>query len=257
MNYFNMFIAEVKYGIIMQKRYLFDSMASVINILLFLIFIQLGLYSFQSEIMAIELNTRLSQLIIGFFVFMIISGSISIISSNISEGATTGTLEQTMLTSLGPEIVFLCRAVVGSFFNFILTILLLPISMLICRHWFDIDVFGLFFYVIPLWLSSWGVGFILGAATLVYKRTQSFLNLTQFLILFLIILPSYPFNYLSLLPICPQAMTINKVFATGIQPSNAWILFIFTHGLMFLILGLCIFKLCEQYSRNKGILGQY
>jgi len=111
--------------------------------------------------------------------------------------------------------------------------------------------------MIPLWMSSWGLGFAIGAATIIYKKTSNFTNLIQFLVLSLIVLPSYPLNLYSFLPISPSAMTINKVFASGLEASWSWIGFLYLHGLIYLILGMVVFKRGEQYARDKGTLGQY
>ncbi|MBF0362785.1 MAG: hypothetical protein HQK49_17330 [Oligoflexia bacterium] len=257
MKFLWMFTSEIKYGLIMQKRYLFDILAGIVNILLFVIFIQLGIHSLQGDISSAALGTKLSSVIIGFFTFIVISSGIMLVANNITEGATTGTLEQTMLTPFGAEYVLLSRTIVGSVVNLLICLILIPISMLICRHWFSIDIGMLFVLLVPLWLSCWGVGFILGAFALIFKRVQSFMNLTQFLILSLMVVPSYPFNLYSLLPISSEATTMNRVLAVGNSVTSEWVLFLYLHGLIYLILGILIFKLGERYACNKGILGQY
>ena len=257
MDFIRLFNAELRYAFILHKRYMFDLLAGVMNILLFLVFIQLGIHSFQGNISADLLDNRLSVLIIGFFTFMIISNGISAMAKEIADGSKAGTLEQTLLCPLGPISVFLAKIMTDSVINLLIALIIVPISMLICRRWFSINLLKLFVLIIPLWLSCWGVGYILATLTLIFKKVQSFINLIQYIILVLLILPSYPFNAFSLIPIAPEAMTINKIFASGISVPYLWIVYLYVHGFICLVVGMMIFKTGGHYAKVKGILGQY
>ncbi|MFH1619484.1 MAG: hypothetical protein ABIG11_06215, partial [bacterium] len=85
----------------------------------------------------------------------------------------------------------------------------------------------------------------------------NFSNLIQFLILALMILPAYPFNGLSLLPISPQAAIMNKVIAGHHAVDYGWMIYIFAQSIAYLVLGKIIFKEAEKHAKEKGILGQY
>ena len=249
--------AEWKYMWVFQKRYFLNFICGLISLFLFLVFLQFGISSLQEGSFTQVSSSKISILIVGFFVFNMISSAIGSISNIISEGTSTGTLEQTMLSPFGTTTVFLCKASVSSTFSFLFYIVVIPLSMLVCRHFFWVNIFTLFLYVIPLWLASWGVGFAIGASTIIYKQTSSFMGLIQFIVLSLLVIPSYPFNSYSLLPIAPQAMTINKVFASGITVSGEWLMFLYLQGMIYLILGIAVYKIGEQFARDKGTLGQY
>ncbi|MBI4655937.1 MAG: hypothetical protein HY746_04215 [Elusimicrobia bacterium] len=255
--HFNVLMGEAKLSYISTKRYGVNWLVGIINLLLFLIFIQLGIYSFQTGLSQNYINGKIETLIIGFFAFSIIGMAITTISSRISEGATTGVLEHTMLSPIGSTNVLLYYAVVQFLFAIIVYFLLLPVSMLICRHFFVINIAKLIFYTISLWIASCSVGFVLGALTLIYKRTQNFINLLQFVILTLMILPSYPFNYFSLIPISPQSSALMNSITGKNDISLGFNLYIYLQSIACLYISLKIFKEAEKYVKIKGILGQY
>jgi len=252
-----LFRGELNCGYALMRRYWLDTVAGMINLLLFLVFIQLGIYSFQPEMSNKLLVISLEKLTIGFFVFSIIGAGISSITSNVSESAMTGVLEQLILSPIGSGWVFFCRALVHLILSSGIYLATIPICMTICRHWFRVDFCKLLFFSIPLWIASCAVGFALGALTLIYKKTQSFTNLIQFLILGLMVLPSYPFNALSWLPISPQAAVLNKVLVEKQVISWNWVLFLYLQSAFYLATGLAVFKEAENYAKQKGILGQY
>lgn len=257
MGYLRLFNSVFKFTLILQRRYLFDLATGIIYMLLFLVFIQLGLNSFDGHVSNAFMSEKLSVLIIGFFSFMLISNSTSVVAHSIVDGSVTGTLEQAALSPYGIEGVFLSMAISRSLINLILTLAVIPISMLICRHWFEVDLLHLFILVVPTWLCCWGIGFMLGSLALVFKRVQSFLSLTQFLALTLIILKSYPFGVLSLLPISPQAVTMYRMIGLQQHFSAQWLIYLYIHGMIYLVLGVAVFKIGECYAKQKGILGQY
>ena len=71
------------------------------------------------------------------------------------------------------------------------------------------------------------------------------------------ILPSYPFNSMSLLPISPQAVILNKILAGHQVISYNWVIYLYAQSLIYLFMGVVLFKEAENYAKVKGILGQY
>ncbi|MFH1652880.1 MAG: ABC transporter permease [Pseudomonadota bacterium] len=257
MKFIRFFTSVFRFTLILQKRYFFDVAAGLVNLLLFLVFIQLGIHTFQGYVDGALIGQKLSMLIIGFFSFMVVSNSISVVAYGIVEGASTGTLEQAMLSPFGAEGLFLGVAASRSIINLIIAGILIPVSMLICSHWFSIDIYSFILLIIPMWICCWGIGFMFGAFALVFKRIGSFLNLAQFIILSLMVLPSYPFSWYSLLPVSPQVVTMTKVCGVGGPLSLSWLSYLYVHGALYLLLGILIFKKGEDYAKRKGILGQY
>lgn len=253
----NIFRGQFAAELILLKRYWLNLAAGTVNMFLFLLFIQLGIRSFNGGVSAEFLSGKMGTLIVGFFSFSIIGVGVSSITSRISDNAATGILEQTMLSPLGVEWVLFSGALAQFVTALVLYLLLLPVSMFVCGHFFALDVTRLVLFTLPLWLASCGVGFMLGAASLVYKKTQSFSNLIQFLVLTLMVMPSYPFSGYSILPISPQAAALNSAIALRQPVGPGWVAYLFAQSAVYLILGSIIFKEAEKYAKEKGILGQY
>jgi ABC-2 type transport system permease protein len=253
----NVFKGQVAAELILLKRYWLNLAAGTVNVFLFLIFIQLGIRSFGGGASAEFLAGKMGTLIVGFFSFSIIGVGISSITARISDNAATGILEQTMLSPIGIAWVLFFGAFAQFITALLLYLLLIPVTMFLCGHFFRLNILQLISLTVPLWLASCGVGFILGAVSLIYKKTQSFSNLIQFLILALMAMPSYPFNVYSLLPISPQAAILNKVIVLHQSIGLVWSVYSLAQSAAYLILGSIIFKEAEKYAKEKGILGQY
>jgi len=257
LTHWNVFLGETRLAYINTKRYGINWLVGTLNLLLFLVFIQLGIYSFQNGISRGYLGDKIEILILGFFVFSIIGMGISTVSSRISEGASTGVLEHLMLSPVSSRYVLLYSTLVQFSFGLVVYLLLLPVSMLICRHFFTINLPKLVFYAIPLWLASCAAGFMMGALTIIYKKTQNFANLMQFVILALMVLPSCPFSPYSAFPISPQAAALISAVGGKAQIGWGFNSFIYLQSVAYLLIGMKLFKLAEEYAKTKGILGQY
>ncbi len=253
----NVFKGQLISELILMKRYWLNLAAGTVNMFLFLIFIQFGIRSFGGGVSTEFLAGKMGTLIVGFFSFSIIGVGITSITSRISDNTATGILEQTMLGPLGIEWTLFFGAVTQFATALVLYLLLLPITMFLCGHFFKLNMLQLVLLTVPLWLASCGVGFVLGAASLVYKKTQNFSNLIQFLILTLMVMPSYPFSGYSLLPISPQAAILHSVIVLHQPIGWGWLAYLFAQSAAYLILGSIIFKEAEKYAKEKGILGQY
>ncbi|MBI4656825.1 MAG: hypothetical protein HY746_08800 [Elusimicrobia bacterium] len=253
----NIFKAEFIAGFILTKRYWLNMAAGILNMFLFLVFIQLGIRSFGSGVSAEFMSAKMEMLIIGFFSFSIIGVGMGSITSRLSDNAATGILEQTMLSPIGVVPVLFFGVLTQFVFALVLYLLLIPLSMLLCSHFFSVNILHLTFFSVMLWLASCGIGFALSGLTLIYKKTQNFNNLIQFLILTLMVIPSYPFNVFSLLPVSPQVAILNKVIVSHQSVGSTWIIYTVLQSCIYFILGCAVFRVAEKYAKEKGIIGQY
>lgn len=103
--------------------------------------------------------------------------------------------------------------------------------------------------------SGGRVGF--RGATLVFKRLKSATHLLQFLILTLMVLPSYPISIYSFLPITVESMILNKFFTSKMEVSHDLVLFLYFHSFFYFLLGLFVYSKFEDYAKDKGIIGHY
>ncbi len=257
MSYLRYFILEFKYTLVLKKRYLLNFIAGVINLALFFFFLSKGISSFNSNVPQDVVSDKIQSVMLYFFVYLIVFNGIAVIVDEIADGAKTGLLEQTILCPMGSHVVYIAKSFSASLFNLLISLIMLPVYMYISHCWFHIPGWTILSIVLPLWFCSWGVGFIIGSFTIIYKKTNSFFSLVEFLVLSLIIMPFYPFTKFSFLPITPQVAMLNKILVSSNNAHLSWYIFIYLHSVIWLFLGITIFKFSERLAKTKGLLGQY
>ena len=252
-------IVEIKFIFIrMVTSYRFDWIAGNINVLLGLIFLQLGINSFKNHVISYEvIESKSVKMIVGMYVFLIIYESLMGMVSKVSESKAHGTFEQMVVNPYGSWFVLFAKAVASFIISFISITIWIPVAMIITGKYFSYNIIKLIFLLVPLLFSTLGIGFILGGLTLIYKRLQSFAYMIQFFVLFLMVLPSYPFNFYSLLPIAPHSLVINKVVASKMVISYKWWVYLYISGIVYFFIGVKLYNMLEEKAREKGVIGHY
>lgn len=251
------FLNELKYSFIILNRYRMNWMFGLLNLFLSVLFLNLGIKSFGNYVAENVLDLKLTQMIIGLFVFIVIAEGLNNIISKITQAKQSGVLEQIIVNPLGSKYIFVIKFFADFVIVFISIAIIIPITMIITSKIISFNMYKLIILIIPLLFCTLGVGLILGGATLVFKKLQSATHLMQFLILTLMVVPSYPINAYSLLPIAVESMTINKVFSSQIYLSFELLAFLYAHSFSYFILGLLVYSKFEDYAKTKGILGHY
>lgn len=254
----NILFVEIKFLFIRLKSYWVDWISGNVNLLLGLIFLYLGINSFKENVDNLNtIDLKTIQMIVGLYTFVIIQEGITGLVSRVSEGKTSGVFEQIIVNPYGSWFILFCKSVAGAVITVFSLFVFVPLAMIITGKYFSINVIKLIFLLISLYMATIGIGFIIGGLTLIFRRLWSFAYLIQFLVLTLIILPSYPFSLYSLLPISPQAMTINKVIAYNLTISYKWWIYLYLNGFVYFVMGVLIYKKLEEVAREKGVLGHY
>ncbi|EQD39172.1 ABC-type polysaccharide/polyol phosphate export system, permease component, partial [mine drainage metagenome] len=111
---------------------------------------------------------------------------------------------------------------------------------------------------------SIGVGYLVASITILFKRSNQFLNLLQFALLFLIMTPftDLPgtWKYISaLVPVAPM-MGILRHLATGgghFTGESTWFLLGAVNMVLWLAVGYGVYGLAHSRARSRGVLGHY
>lgn len=255
---FKILLIEIKFLFIRLKSYWVDWIAGNVNLLLGLIFLYLGINSFKDDVNSIDkIGLKTVQMIVGLYTFVIIQEGIGGLVSRISEGKNSGVFEQIVVNPYGSWFILLCKSIAGAVVTVLSLFVFVPFAMVITGKYFSVNIIKLIFLLIPLYMATIGIGFIIGGLTLIFRRLQSFAYLIQFLVLTLMVLPSYPFSVYSLLPIAPQSMVINKAIAYHISISYKWWIYLYMNGFIYFTAGVLVYKHLEEIAREKGVLGHY
>lgn len=183
------------------------------------------------------------------------------IANNISEEAQTGVLDQVFMAAYPPFVVFLARALSALLFALLLNFLILAILVVLTGVNLHIP-----WKVIPavttVLLAAYGLGFILGAIALVWKRIVQLSSLLQFVLLFCLVTPfeqlDLPYKSIVIaLPGAPGVGLMRDIMARGESVEVISLLLSTVNGVAFFATGALLFNWAVKYIREKGLTSGY
>ncbi len=250
---------EFKRSLLMLARYPMELFGQIVVITLIFYGLFLGARYIAGP--TAQFGERLDALVVGYVLWTLVLFSIGQMSWGIMEEAREGTLEQVFLTQYGPVKVYLARNAAGLLINLGLNLIILLIIMALTGARVRLDPLAL----LPLFgvlLASYGVGFLLGAAALYFKRIQAFLQISQFVLMFLIMTPfeQLPglFRLLGfVLPMAPGVGMMRGLMARGEAFDPALFMIALANGFFYLGLGLVLFSRMVRLVKQRGMLGGY
>jgi len=158
---------------------------------------------------------------------------------------------------MGAENIFFVKAVTNIAFNFIFITIMLYISMAATGRWMSINLLYLYGMVLLSTLSLVGISFMMGGIGLIHKRIGSVNGILSFGLIGLMLLPTYPLTPYAFLPFIAGAAAVRNSIVGGHVYPPWWYLFIAGNSLLYLVVGLFIFKKMEIKARRLYKMGQY
>jgi len=240
-----------------MKRYWLNSVSIIIELSLLLVFLFFGVESFATYNLSSEvILIKKTQYAIGMFVYVIVFNIFFNLANLVTESKNSGKLEQIIVNPYGSAFLLLVESLGNIIFLMLLSSAGIGIVMLIYKIKLYSNILMIFPLIIPPILTTLGISFIFAGITFIFKKANNFISVMQYVTLALMILPSYPFSLWSLLPIGVDSTVINKYFSGAITYIGyKWWIYLYIHGAVYFIIGVFIYKLCEDYAKEKGILG--
>ncbi len=177
---------EFKRSLLMLARYPMELFGQIVVITLIFYGLFLGARYIAGP--TAQFGERLDALVVGYVLWTLALFSIGQLSWGLMEEAREGTLEQVFLTRYGPIRVYLARNLAGLLVNLALNLVILLVIMALTGARLRLDPTALL-PLVGVMLASYGIGFALGALALYFKRIQAFLQIFQFVLMFLIMTP--------------------------------------------------------------------
>ncbi|AUJ23832.1 hypothetical protein A21D_00720 [Virgibacillus dokdonensis] len=103
--------------------------------------------------------------------------------------------------------------------------------------------------------GMYGIGFIFGALSLIYKRIQDIIPILQYLLLAIISLPASSNIFANIIPIYSTSSLLKRLLDNNDILFSEYILFSFS-SIFYLIIGVLLFNSCDKFVRKKGIVGR-
>ncbi|MEF8835165.1 MAG: hypothetical protein V5A76_03325 [Candidatus Thermoplasmatota archaeon] len=248
------FYSVVKKYFIELKRYFLNTLMTMAGIFILFLLVFFGLKSFQAG------TDTLQGSIVGFAMWIFAVMAYSEMSWGLLREARDGTLEQLYLTPSTFRRISAYR-VFGSFiFQFMLFSVFLGIMMVVTGQYLSLNPGVVILIGITL-LSIYGIGYIMGGLSLVFKKVQAGNQILQFLFILFLVLPSITDHHvIYFVPISWGNHMINRMMIDGLSLLDFTLVdlsILIANSLAYLIVGLIIFRLMEKTAKRRGLLGHY
>ena len=252
---------EVHKGLLIYWSYKFNTMTMLVRLSFFFIGVSLIMGRGHLDAQA------LAPTLLGFMIWFYAAIGITNMSVNLTEEAQTGTLEQVYMTTVNTGVIALGRS---------LGALLVASSMLVLMTTALSLIFGI---TIPLRLEGlpvlaliafglFGLGFMIGGATLVFKQVHQLANFAENILLWLsgallpvALFPEWLETFSKFLPATQGIIVLRKVVLEGSSLSTAWangsLALLIVNSTAYFVIGWSVFKWSERISKGRGLMGQY
>lgn len=208
-----------------------------------------------------QFGHRLDSVLVGYLLWNALVFAMGEIAAGLQGEARIGTLEQLYITSAGGTRIFLARAIAGQTVVLVLTVGILGILLLSTGTGLRFPP-ELFLPLITALATCYGLGFMLGSFALLFKRIGPLVQMAQFGLLALVMLPFETWhadaaNPYYLLPLVPGAALLRDLMARGLALNPAIFGVAVANACFYLTLGVLVFQWAERQTKRRGLLGTY
>ena len=204
---------------------------------------------------------------IGYFLWYFAVKSISGVADGISGEASTGTLEQIYMSPVATWVLFTSRVLSTLLVSIVqITVITVVIALNIGVQ---IPLGVEFLVVLGVTMTGlFGVGLLVGGATLVLKNTTALSGTISNVILFLngTIMPvdrfpSWLESVSLLFPTTQGIIVLREIGLEGGSLVSTWsdgsVIYLVGHSAILLFIGWAVFRYAERVARREAILGHY
>jgi len=248
------FYSIVKKHFIELRRYFLNTLMSMGGIFILFMLVFFGLRSFEAG------TETLQGTIVGFAMWIFAAMAYSEMSWGLLQEARDGTLEQLYLTPSSFRRISAYRVIASFIFQFMLFVMFLGIMMVVTGEYLILNP-GVVVLVGLALLSIYGIGYIMGGLSLVFKKVQAGNQILQFMFILFLVLPSITNHYIIYItPISWGNILINRMLVGGMSlldfsAFDYSILLI--NSFAYLFAGILIFSYLERVAKKRGLLGHY
>jgi ABC-2 type transport system permease protein len=256
---FSFFLAELRRNWTILWRYpLQTASGMVLTLILFMML--LGGVTYVAG-PGRQFGDRMDSIVVGYVLWNTLVFAMGEIAGGLQGEAKIGTLEQLFMSPLGGVRVFLARALAGQTVVLALNAVILAFLLLVTRTSLHFNP-ALFLPLATALAACYGIGLVLGSLALVFKRIESLIQISQFALIALVMVPfeewtTSAFGPFFALPLVPSAAMLRALVARGDPLDPVTLLLALANGAVYLALGAVVFQWAERTSKRQGLLGSY
>lgn len=253
---FEIFLAETRRSWLLFKRYPLQTIVGTFMTTLLFLALVFGARYVAGPMS--QFGTRLDEIIVGYVLWNILVFAMGEISIGLKGESQMGTLEQLFLSSLGAPWILLIRALANQALIFFLNIGVLGVILAATGNRLSFPP-SLLLPLATVLLGVYGLGFILGSLSLMFKRIDSLMGLSQFGLMALVIVPfeNWQAPAVNALPLVPGAIMLRDLMARGIGLDLTLLAWSVLNGFAYFLVGLLVFRWFEARTKERGLLGSY
>jgi ABC-2 type transport system permease protein len=245
---------ETKLQLYEMKQYWFETVSSLVMMCAVFAGLFYGVKSFTTPG---DGATSLDGLVFGFLLWIFALSAYSSITKSLVEDNQKGFLEQLFLCPNGFTQLMLARAFVEMLSSVVFVTLIAYITMLLTDNWIDLNFFYFYLLMFISSLSLIGLGFIVSGLALNFKKVGTIAALFNIAFMGLVAIDALPLNVFTLLPFTAGASLSRDILLQN-EPLNMFHLFIVAiNSVVYLVVGIFVFKRLEKRAKRLNLLGQY
>lgn len=256
----NLFLAELERRWRLVKAYPVEEVATTFIFAIFFYGLFLGA-SYMAGPAAAQFGERLDAIVVGYIAWLLVIDAFQGIAAEVQNEAKTGTLQQLIMSPHGTRVVFLVRSVANLTVSvFVIAAVLVMISLLTgSQITFNPLVL---LPVVAVITGTLGLGFLIGAIALTLKRVQALVGVFNFVLLFMVMTPLEtmgPAAKLStaFLPLVQGVGMLRSMMAHGGAFEITTFALAALNGIVWLVVGLTVFRRAENRSKRRGSIAGF
>lgn len=252
--------SEFRRSFLLMRRYPTETLAQIIlAVVSFYALIAGGQFMAGGPL----LGTRITDLVVGYVLWMLVLNNVGDMGFGIAEEAENGTLEQLFLAPPGPFQLFLIRAVVDLLTSLVFVLLVLAGILWLTGLRLHLSAALLVPFFLAL-VVALALGLLVASLAIVFKRINQVLSIIQFGFVFLLMIPFDSGSMVletigHFVPLIPMFSLLKiQLHTTGQPAATAQLLFwCVVNTAFWLILGMIAFRQATAVARRKGTIGHY
>ncbi len=240
------------------KRYVFDTISSLVTMYIVFIVIFFGVRGIGG--MAITEGTTLEGILVGYLLWALAIMAYSELSWDLNNEAQMGTLEQLYVSPIGFKWINAYSMLSNLLFQFVFSGLLLVLILISTGKYLNLDIIS----ILPIFIlalgSAYGIGFAVGGLALIFKRVRSFFQIVQIIFVAFIAVPAEQFPPIVFMPLSKANYLLRRIMVDGLhigELESGDLLLVIITSTVYMTLGLLAFAKCEKIAKKKGLLGHY
>lgn len=250
------FMAMLKKEVILMRRYFVNSIGGIITIYFIFMLMFWGYTGLAGA--GVDLGTAVDNLVVGYVTWLMLMLAYQTIPQTILQEAQEGTLEQLYMSPLGFVTLGTFKLISAMVTDMVIVATMLLLTITTTGASLNIDILALLPFMVLALAGVSGLGFFFGGITMLFKRIQSYLQIIQYALIFLVAVdPTGVFRWLpATLPThwVRQVMVYDQNLSQ--VPGQDWLNMALVAGIS-VTMGVAVFKLCELKARRQGIIGHF